>query len=318
MSRAYQRAISAAALCCVWAALPAAATTIYGVTADDKIVKFNTTTGITTLQSTLSSAGSGGSGALGISNFGGSYYIFDQNALALRTVDINNGSLGSAISFASKLTTSAEGDLTFSGDTGYILSNAPSNGDFGFTGPLLSFGTAPMGGSQTILTEPPKDGSNNELAFDGLAYDPVGHFLYALTEGGDQIYRASTATPTAWTLIGATNLLTNGCNGFPCYGFGGLTYSVSDGKFYGALSRSSVPVPGTDPAGVYGTIFFEINTSNGNATVLGHTDSFLMVSGITNDFSAGPPPPEVPEPATWALGGVSLLALGYLRGRRKA
>jgi len=241
----------------------------------------------------------------------------------LLQVDVSTGSLSNTPAVGTYPT--AEGDLTFAGGDGYMVSNVPSNGDFGLSGPLYGF--SPSSATYQILGTDNIDSSTSDpLAFDGLAYNSFTNALYALTDDGRFLYRRdltgwtpNSATSIAWTLVGATGLPnTYGCAGdpgTPCYSYGGFTYSPEDDKFYAVVSRFSAPDVGSgDPAGVMQSAFFSINTLTGLASApvdLG----YLQVSGLTSAYSAAPPV-VVPEPSTWVMFAGGALALAAWRRRR--
>jgi len=294
---------------------------LYGVTGNDQLLTINTATNAVSSMSLSMS----GLSPLGIGRTGSNYYIYAQNVGtygSLLQVDVASGSLSATTAVGTYPT--AEGDLTFAGSSGYMVSNAPSNGDFGISGPLYGF--SPSSATYQILGTDNVDASSNQLSFDGLAYNPTTNALYGLTDDGKFLYRRdltgwvpNAATSISWTLVGATGLPnTYGCAGdpgTPCYSFGGFTYSPSDNKFYAVVSRFSAPDTGSgDPAGVMKAAFFSINTLNGLASApveLG----YLQVSGLTSAYVVTPPT-TVPEPSTYALFSVGALALAVLRRRR--
>jgi PEP-CTERM motif len=260
-----------------------ASTILYGITLDDNLLQITVTpsTVSATLIGTLDTVPSGGSASLGIGEFDGNLYVYDQNSQVLREVSSTNGSTIATVNLG--ITNTGEGDMAFAPNgTGYLVSTVDSNGNFnGTTGAMYSFNTAP--GSASLVTD------NLNALIDGLAFNASGTG-FALEQGGAKLDLITTAGGIA--TIGGTGINTN-CGGFPCYSLGGLTFGGT--TLYAALTNFSSST----------SDFYTINPSTGAATFIGDIP-FDEISGITGIPSSTSP---VPEPSTCILMGGAVLAV---------
>ncbi len=284
-SRNFLRAALVCATCCC--ALPGVslADMLFAVTNDDNLVSVNTANpGGSTLIGALSTPAS----ALGLFYQAGSLYLYDTNNNVIDKVNPANGTLLSTINIGLPVVP-GEGDIAFYNGTGYLASTLDANGNFnGTTGTLYKF-TLTANSAQVVTQSIP--------LLDGLAFSPNGT-LYGLAQGGQTL---DTIDPATGNVLATLNTgINDNCGGFACYGFGGLIFGAS-GNLFASLSNFSNPT----------SAFFELNTANGIATQLADIP-FDQVSGL-----ASLPPPPAPEPTTFSLCVLAVLAVIVVARHRR-
>ncbi len=253
---------------------------LYGITLDDNLLKItiSPTTVSATLIGQLDTVASGGSASLGIGDLGGNPYVYDQNAQVLREVSSTDASTIATINLG--ITNTGEGDLAFAPNgTGYLVSTVDAEGDFGSTGAMYSFTTAPS--SANLITD------NLSKQLDGLAFDSSGNG-FALEQGGATLDSITTAGLI--TAIGVTGI--TDCGASPC-SLGGLAFGGT--TLYAALTNFANST----------SDFYTINPSTGAATFIGDIP-FDQISGITAVPSGTP---AVPEPSSGVLIAGAALAM---------
>lgn len=263
--------------------------TLYGITNDDNLVSVNTgNPAASALVGTLDVSAA----SLGLFANSGSLYVYDTNSNLIRQINPATAATVSTINIGLAANPS-EGDIAFSNGAGYLVSNLQPNGTFTGAGTLYSFNLSP--GSATVV-------STSEPFLDGLAFSSAG-ILYGLSQGGESLYTINLATGVA-TLVGSGTGINDNCGGFPCYGFGGLSFG-SSGNLFAALSSFSAP----------DSNFYTIDPVTGVATA-GGSIPFDQVAGLTSLAAIGPP---TPEPPTLLLLVVAcfFLVLGFARRNRK-
>jgi hypothetical protein len=260
---------------------------LYGITNDDNLISVNTAN---PAASTLVGALDTASASLGIFSDSGDLFVYDTNSNVLRQILPSTAATVSTINIG-LLASPSEGDVAFHAGVGYLLSNLQPDGSFNGSGTLFKFTLSP--GSATVV-------ATNMPLIDGLAFSSTGT-LYGLAQGGASLYTINTTTGAA-SAVGAGTGISDDCGGFPCYGFGGLSFDAS-GNLFAALTNFANA----------NSNFFSINPGTGTATAQAAIP-FDQVSGLTS-FS-GVVGTSAPEPSTlYLLAAASLLGVGWKRLR---
>jgi hypothetical protein len=258
---------------------------LFAVTQTGSLYSVNQTTYVPTLVGTVPGTPS----LIGLATdiLSNKLYAFDRNASNLLQIDSTNGSILTTTNLGMTAGTLNEGDLAFnpaSAGTGYIASSAFPISSF------WSFTTTAGSGSQirTCNTNPCSD-TTTRVFIDGLAFNNAGSTLYALQQGGANLYTMNTATGVP-TVVGATGVTGS-------YSLGALARRPTDDAYFALLSNNSL-------ANLY-----SIDVSTGVATSLASPlGSLGTVTGLAFVDVSGPPP-AVPEPATlWTVAAALLYA----------
>jgi len=255
------------------AATVSASPIVYGITFDNEVITVDPHTGNTAFVGFTDQSMS----ALGLGNFGGFLYAYDQTADVVRKLDPATGHTVASINVGTG-NLLGEGDFTLrSNGTGFLSAIGPG-GDSIYSVDVVA-------GTSHLVTS----GMNTLL--DGLAFSPSG-VLYAYGESTKDLYTVNQTTG-ALTLIGSTGLPP----GIPT--LFGMTF-LPDGTLLlaGGLGNSGV------------ASLYTVDTVTGAATLVGNT-GFDKISGLTT-FDAQ----AVPEPASSFLAASGLVAL-YARRRRR-
>ena len=227
---------------------------------------------------------------------GTSLFLYGQNNGDLRQVtDLTTGATsGVATPLAGLPATGGfvptKGDLTFHGSNFYIASSARANGDFDPSFGSL-FSVADAAGHTAAEVD-----SGTFPKVGGLAFSSGGVF-YGLDHFGGTLFTldASLGTVTASALT--TGLDPNVDT------VGGLVFGAN-GKLYTSVS---------DVANHFE--WFSIDPATGAATNIGSIGNYDVVGLALVGNSTPPPPPNVPEPASFVLAGTGILAVLILRRR---
>lgn len=281
------RSVAAAVCLLGLSACLSAAPIILGVTADSKLVQIDPATGAGSVYATLD----GDYNPLGIAWNGTGLYVYGQNNGDLRLV--TNPLTGATSELATPISgfVPTKGDLTYNAGNFFIGSTALPDGSFTDNGSLftVSDGSGYVG-SRVDTGTFPKVG--------GLAFSTGGIF-YGLGQFGDTLYTLDPATGDAT----ASKSLTGAGLDPSVDTVGGLVFGPN-GTLFTSVSADGV-----------NSEWFSINPATGTATDIGSIGGYDIV-GLALLGSPTPPPPSIPEPASFVLIGTGVLVLFAQRRKR--
>jgi hypothetical protein len=287
-------ALRAAALIACWLGLSTGLTAtpiLVGITADSHLVQIDPLSGAGAAYVALD----GDYNPLGIAWNGTSLYLYGQNNGDLRQVtDLATGATSEVATPIPGGFIPTKGDLTYNAGSFYVGSTALADGSFDPAHGSLFSVTDGSGytGSQIDTGAFPKVG--------GLAFGPDGTF-YGLDQFGTTLFTLNATTGGLTTSMPLTG---KGLN--PNDFTGGLVFGP-DGTLYTAQS----------PDGIYSE-WFSISPTTGAAIDIGPIGAYDIVGlALLGAPTVNPPPPSIPEPASFVLIGTGALVLLMLRRKRQ-